>query len=626
MGAFWAQDPASGRGVISVGGYNNTVLVAHNATTSTGSAPIPYFNFRHFPNVTLPVFAFTNDPSVTNDGCVLPSPPPNLSGKVVVLRQSTADGCGVLGQTRSVYRAGASAVLIVPVGDNEPFYDGFPINQAWVTYQDGNVLLNQFAEGLAVNLTFGYRPAPYPNRWGGGQLLYASEIGPTWDMYMSTQVSSVGTAVLAVAPFNTNAGYYNYSVVAGTSFSAPLAAGAAALVLQSRRSPLTKPAQVREALQLSTAPIPSSFDYSTFATVAAGGAGKIGVDGAVFADLRVRPTELNLNGTGKPFAGQQSISLTNAGNSYRTYTLKHVPAATVNTINPATNQSYQLDSQTALPVIPNVASVSFSQTSVGLWPGQSATVQATFTPPSGADPASFSLYSGFVQIAGGDYPYQIPYLGMAADMFNHPVLDNTGNSVAAGGTLLPTTVDGNFNEITAGEVLNLQGTAIPTVAYRFAGGTRYFQLDLVSSSAQLGFTPNFNSRRSLDHLVEMAERDLSARDGAATAHMHSYQKKDLLGDLRNWWCQITGNKGLGCPVKNNQAPPPPTPVNTFAQVPIVGTLLNGSYIGRSNSDEYAGVSYYTLGAPNPTFQNGTAVPNGAYSCEPLKRVLIEHSR
>ena len=63
--------------------------------------------------------------------------------------------------------------------------------------------------------------------------------------------------------------------------------------------------------------------------------------------------------------------------------------------------------------------------SFNLNPGSTTTFDITVSPPQGIDPATFPVYSGFIQVTDGTEKLHVSYIGLAASLINRPVLDNT---------------------------------------------------------------------------------------------------------------------------------------------------------------------------------------------------------
>jgi hypothetical protein len=60
-----------------------------------------------------------------------------------------------------------------------------------------------------------------------------------------------------------------------------------------------------------------------------------------------------------------------------------------------------------------------------LEPGASQEVNATIAEPTGFDPSTFPVYSGYIEISDETESYHVLYLGMVGSMIDMQVLDNT---------------------------------------------------------------------------------------------------------------------------------------------------------------------------------------------------------
>jgi len=115
-----------------------------------------------------------------------------------------------------------------------------------------------------------------------------------------------------------------------------------------------------------------------------------------------------------------------------------------------------------------------------------------FTQPQGVDPAVFPIYSGFIEIQGGQQTVHVPYLGVAASMIDLPIIDASKQYLSL---QTPTILDGTSNVQSGPRTYTLNGTDAPTVLYRLAGGTPSIYIDLVDPSTDLGFAPQYMSRK-----------------------------------------------------------------------------------------------------------------------------------
>lgn len=573
VGAWYSYSPASGFGVINVGSTDNAIMPAQQLYTSSGYGPITYYNYQPFtmsptipftPGQQYTYTAYTTDPNVAADGCTFTNT--DLTGKVVVVRRG---GCSLSDKARFAYQQGADAILVVNTPNTAPIQQNFPlINYGMIDNADGNYLLNQLVANNTVTLSFGFFPIVVPNTFSGNTTSYFSEIGPTNDLFFAPSVTAPGRDIIGVIPYNPSRFFFNWQISDGTSWSSAYAAGAAALYLNAKGGNVT-PKSAKSAFENTATALPFSRSDSSLLSTAAQGSGKIQVFDAINTNLVVSPAELTLNDTAN-FNGWQYITLKNTGRSSVKYSLKHVPAGTMLSFGTGDYANQPNNARTAfdapVPQVNSPASVWLSQNSVTVWPGFTAVVLAKFTPPSGLDAKQFPVYSGYIQITGGNNNVQVPYMGVAARMKDMPVID--GSSFAFG---FPTPVVLNSTNVvqSGSSSYTFANGDAPKVIYRLTAGTASIVIDLVNVNASLGFTPNYNTRRALigDELVardvhEFAPRRiLSSNDQTSTSD-------GLLG----LWCKLTNNRGWGCQANGNG--------NTFNRVPVVGNLFENAYIAR----------------------------------------------
>ncbi|WVR07169.1 hypothetical protein IAU60_004210 [Kwoniella sp. DSM 27419] len=599
VGAFYSYSPAAGLGVLNTGASENSIYPAQRATTSTGYGPITYFNYQAFATGSYPLYAYTTDPSVTDDGCEVPDDTPDLAGYLVVVRRG---GCSLSQKARNAYIAGATAIFIVDDAGSIPFYQNFPlINFALISNEDGNYLLNQIPPGshTTTNFTvdFTFNPIAVPNQWTINTTSYFSEIGPTNDLYMAPTFVAPGTNIIGVVPTT----YANWSITDGTSWSSAFAAGAAALYLSAKGNNVT-PAQVRTALESTAQQLPVSTTDSSLASVAVQGTGRLQVAEAINPGAIISPSEILLNDTAY-FAGVQYLTLTNPTNKRIKYQLSNVPAGTALAFQTGLNQS----NDQPVPQVPNSATIKFSQTTVNLWPYATTVILMKFSPPQGLDPKTFPIYSGYVRITGGSSPVEVPYLGVAAKMKDMPVIDPTSYYL---GMNTPVIMTGDQKVQNGTGVYNFNNGSFPTVMYRLVGGTPLLLIDLIDAKANLGFTPNYNTRRSVVPASMEGELEAMKRSFVESRRIQgtdsSRWRSSKTASLTSLWCQLTNWKGAGCPAAGGNG-------NSFAKVPILGNLYEADYIPRNTDNvDGAGGDYSTFALEQAKFANGTAIANGTY--------------
>lgn len=594
VGAFYSYNPASGLGVLNVGSSDSNAYPAQLATVSTGYGPIAYYNFQPFtmsptpltPGAQYPITAYTTDPNVAADGCLASNGAVDVAGKIVIIRRG---GCSLSDKARFAFLAGAIGVLVVNTDGALPIYQLFPkINFGLINFADGNYLLNQLASGASPTLSFDFAPIAIPNTDSGNTTSYFSEIGPTNDLYMAPSIIAPGSNILSLLPYKPEANFYGWSITDGTSWSSAYGAGAAALYLKAKGTQWTSPKQIKEAFEASAQYLPTSRTDNTPLTVAQQGSGQLQVFDAINRELVVSPTELLLNDTAN-FASTQYITLTNKGRKLTTYKLSHVAAGTAlhfeqGSIQPASEP---------VPQAANAASVQILGSTVVLWPGASTVVRVRFSPPRGLDAKQFPIYSGWIKIIGGNTNTQIPYLGVAASMKDMPILDTTD---FAFGFQTPVIIAPNQAVQSGPATYSLSGDDYPTVMYRQAAGTPSLVIDLVDANANLGITPNYNTKRDASDRFSLEPRRGQSMN----------EQTSRPSPLLQLWCLIVNNRDPKCKDSDKN--------NTYKKVPIVGTVFVASYVPRNtnNADGQGAVQNTVALNNNGQFSNGTAIPNGQY--------------
>lgn len=136
-----------------------------------------------------------------------------------------------------------------------------------------------------------------------------------------------------------------------------------------------------------------------------------------------------------------------------------------------------------VPLTTDAATIALSHTTLTLAAGETQTITATFTPPSGLDASTFPVYSGFIEIANGSDITHVTYLGLAASLRDKRVLDNTSNFF---GFPIPAVLDSAGN-VQANTTKNYTfvGTDYPSILFRYVrvqGDVRQGVADLLSDS------------------------------------------------------------------------------------------------------------------------------------------------
>jgi minor extracellular serine protease Vpr len=274
-----------------------------------------------------------------------PLPSNSLKGAIAFISMDgfdpLSDTCDPDEKMANVMAGGAVAGIIY---DNRPedLYDITPFYQIYqysnlifyseipggfITYSDGLALKAQLAGGQG-SATLDYNPTMVP--LSSDRVAFLSSRGPNADLEIKPDLVAVGedlvTATETVNPCNEGPCLYDDSGVTypvnGTSASAPLVAGAAA-VLKSARPGLSA-LQYRSLIINSAAPI-SDVVNGGLARVMDAGAGLLDVNAALNAEATVVPASLSFGAGGGSSALTQRLTITNAGKTADTFTLSVTP-------------------------------------------------------------------------------------------------------------------------------------------------------------------------------------------------------------------------------------------------------------------------------------------------------------
>lgn len=204
----------------------------------------------------------------------------------------------------------------------------------------------------------------------------------------------------ATQRFDPNGDMYSpdgFIAIQGTSFSAPMAAGAAALFKQ--RFPSATPAQIKSALVNTTTDEALDYDGegNTFpADVLASGSGLLNVQGVASTTVVAEPATISFGILGTGALPSRGLRLTNLGAATVTLTLEVRPQNSAIRVNPG---------------------------SLTLGPGQTSqplTVSIAGSRPGPGD------YQGFIRVRGGAEDLWIPYLYLVGDGVPHNLVPLRG--------------------------------------------------------------------------------------------------------------------------------------------------------------------------------------------------------
>ena len=261
-----------------------------------------------------------------------------------------------------------------------------------------------------------------------------------------------------------------YSAFAGTSASAPMVAGAAALVKQ--KHPNFTPAQIKSALINTTAPSISTDDGALGTLLPVDiqsiGAGLLDVGAAVNATVTVAPASLSFGALASVPQTLQ-FQLTNTGSSAVNLTVSNLPNNTKSTS----------------------VTVAFTPATLTLAPGASGTVGVTL---SGTMPQAGSEYSAFVGVTGSGISLRIPYMYLVRDGIAANLYQVTGGFDGQVGTVFPGQIVVQLTDDAGLPVANAP------VAFTATGGGKIQNASTVTNAygiaqadAVLGVTPGFST-------------------------------------------------------------------------------------------------------------------------------------
>lgn len=245
-------------------------------------------------------------------------PAGSLTGGIALILRG---GCFFQAKVTNAQNAGALGALVYTY-QSSPAPTGMDVGTAtlpaeMVSYSDGIAIKQQVGAGQQAALQFDLGPVWIdPNR-----IASFSGKGPNVNFAVKPDLLAVGTNVYTAAETTIpNGDVYSptgYLSVDGTSFSAPLVAGAAALVKAAR--PGLNAAEYRSLLVNSGAP--AYLTPGTSATVQQGGGGVLDVSAALRSTLAAAPVSLSFGVGGGDANLSRTLTLTNVGSAPETYLL-----------------------------------------------------------------------------------------------------------------------------------------------------------------------------------------------------------------------------------------------------------------------------------------------------------------
>jgi minor extracellular serine protease Vpr len=380
-GAGTIGDLASAPDAITLGAIHNDRSLG-NAVTIDGVAPYAAFP-GNGPDPGQVISGMLFDvTSVDSSGLACsPLPAGSVAGKIALVLRGT---CTFADKVNDVAAGGALAVIVYnnPGGNTFSRSNGASVGTStlpamFVNQSEGAGLKARVAQDSGVQVALDFRGV---TEFGARtDVSVFSSRGPSVGSALKPDLAAVGEEIVTGAQNSYTSGE-SYSVsgfidTAGTSFSTPLAAGAAA-VLKGARPGLTV-AQYRSLLINGAAT--ATAGEGVAATMSQAGAGILNLAAAVGGTVAANPTALSF-GAGATLRSTVQLSLSNVGSAADTYTIQAVPTG-------------------------NDPAPSIGAGTVSLDPGAMRQVPVTLD-ASGLTPGE---YSGYLLVSGTAGAGRIPY-------------------------------------------------------------------------------------------------------------------------------------------------------------------------------------------------------------------------
>ncbi|MCL4401194.1 MAG: S8 family serine peptidase [Acidobacteria bacterium] len=251
-----------------------------------------------------------------------PLPAGSLNQSIALISRGT---CTFEQKLNNAEAAGAKAAIIYSTALQAPaqFTSGKArLPGVLIGFADGNAIQAALQSGADVIARIAFDGIPFPN--DPIRLTGFSSRGPTYFYGIKPDLSATGYVYTATQSADEEGGMYNrvgYIETQGTSFSAPLVAGAAAVLKGAR--PGLSAAQYRSLL-INTAS-PMSLHAGYVERVQQTGAGILNLAGAIGGTVAAYPISLSFGiGPGTIDAFDQ-LALTNAGKVADTFTISSIP-------------------------------------------------------------------------------------------------------------------------------------------------------------------------------------------------------------------------------------------------------------------------------------------------------------
>ena len=345
-------------------------------------------------------------------------PDGTLSGSIALIERGPAnDPCDFSLKASNAQSAGAVGVLFY--NDDSPendliYTDSFSIPAFFIGATDGQAVKAYLDTTSGVTATFNGNFTFTPST-DTDQVTYFSSRGPALGLGLKPDVAAVGENVyMATQSYDPQGELYDpsgYTAADGTSFSSPMVAGIAALVIQNNPG-FTTATQVKSAI-VNTATSDTSDPYTgdNPSGVLSVGGGKAEALHSIQSNVTVEPSTISFG------------SLTGSVNNPQTLTITNFTGSAV-TLSLGITRTVA-DAATQLTVSPS---------QLVLAPAAAGTVTVTLT---GSKPAP-GIYEGALTVTGGAQALHVPYLYIVGDGVPYELISLAGDQeTGAVGQVVP---------------------------------------------------------------------------------------------------------------------------------------------------------------------------------------------
>jgi minor extracellular serine protease Vpr len=298
--------------------------------------------------------------------------------------------------------------------------------------------------------------APNPT---GGVISSFSSYGLAPDLTLKPDIGAPGGLIRSTYPLAAG----GYTILSGTSMSAPHVAGGVALLLEA--GPRTPSQAVRGILQNSADPKPwwGNPGLGFLDQVHRQGAGMLDLVGALQATSRVEPSKLSL-GESEAGPSVRTLRIRNNGPVGVTYAASHAPALSTN-------------SNTFAPgAVTGFASVAFSETNIWVPAGGEASLAVTIT----ANPAlaNGSMYGGYIVLTPDEgETVRVPYAGLRGDYQAIVTMTPTAHNFP----WLARLSDGSYFNQPEGATFTLDEGDVPYFLVHLSHAVRKFRMEVLDA-------------------------------------------------------------------------------------------------------------------------------------------------